>query len=724
MGKQTVLRTTEYHREDNKHYEGAMTQGNGYFNIRASFEEDLQEENQNEKYWRLPANVTLEKLRNPVSKWGIYVPGIYGKHPILGEELVNLPYFLGVNIYCGGEKFDMSESEYTDYEKTLDMSNGVLSRKLSWKTRTGVNIKITWTRYLSMKFKHSVVQKIDMKADRDTVIKMESFLDGAVTTNGYDHFCEFEAGFNQGLKMSLGLDSNQHVLIRTKMELPGNSEPVYEAEGRRISETYVINLKKNEAVSVKKTGTVVTDADMEAGGLENRLEKSESEIDSCENEFSEHLKIWGAMWDKSEVSISGDDELEFNLRFSIYHLLKAGNIGNKVAVDAKGYAGEAYFGHYFWDTEMYLLPFYTYTQPIQAKKLVEYRYNMLEGAKKNAARYGYRGARYPWESCVSGEEQCPNWQYADFEVHVTADVAYGVLEYCKLTGDEEFLEEAGAEILIETARYWASRVRKKEDGYHLEGVMGPDEYLPFTNDNAYTNYLVSYVLKQTVQVVSGLSDDRRAELKVTDKEMQLIDEIARKLYFPYDREHSFIWQSADFDEYEEVDFDEVWKDRSRPFGTCISQERNYRTKALKQGDTVMLFYLFKQAFSDETKKNCTDYYEKITTHDSSLSYIIHSFVYGDLGECEKSYEYAVKSMNIDWGEKGAAEGIHIANAGGLWQGIVCGFGGLSGIEPDGGPHIEPHLPEHISEISYSVSLRGKWYRITVKKESTEIKECE
>lgn len=725
MKGQMILKTKEYSRRDNKHYEGAMTQGNGYLNVRASFEEDLDGEAQNEHYWRLPANVTLEKIRNPVTKWGIYVPGIYGKHPMLGEELVNLPYFLGLNLYCDGERFDMENSNHEGYEKTLDMEDGVLQRKLRWKTGSGKKLDIIWRRYLSMAFRHSAVQEVVIRTDRDAEVEVESFLDGEVTTNGYDHFVKLETDLSDGLEMYLEVDSGQHVTIGSEMEIDTVQAPVIRQEGRRISETYRIALKKETEIKFKKVSTVVTDRDEESESedLKQELKRQRKLLGQCQDEFRLHQQEWEHLWENADVEIQGDDELQFHLRFSIYHLLRAANQSGKVAIDAKGYAGEAYFGHYFWDTEMYLLPFYIYTDPRQAKRLVEYRYHTLEGARKNALRYGYQGARYPWESCISGEEQCPNWQYADLEIHVTADVVYGLLEYCHLSGDKRFLEEKGSRILLETARYWRSRVREKDGKWHLEGVMGPDEYLPFTRDNAYTNYLAAFALQKTAEILGALPRKKQEELGIREGELLSFREISRNMYFPYDGEKDFIWQSADFEEYEDIDFDQVWKDRSVPFGNCISQEHNYRCKALKQGDTVMLFYLFRDSFPETLRKRCTDYYETITTHDSSLSYIIHSLVYGDLGEKEKSYDYAVKSMKLDWENKGAAEGIHIANAGGLWQGVVCGFGGLCGIGPDGCPKVEPKLPDHITRITYPVCLSGKKYRVTVEKDAVEIKEC-
>lgn len=724
MRTQMILENETYRPESNKHFEGAMTQGNGYLNMRASFEEDLEGEIQNEKYWRLPANVTLEKIRNPITKWGVYVPGIYGKHPILGEELVNLPYLMGMNFYCCNEKFDMGKSRYHGYKKELDMRNGVLKRKVIWETKTG-ELEIEWIRYPSMKRKHCIIQRIVLYPQDDMDITIESFLDGEVTTNGYNHFEKIEMKENDGLEMYIRLDSQQNVGMKTVLKVQ-EKKTEYSENGKRISEMVSLHLKKCEKTVVEKNGIVVTDIDEDGTGrkLSERIHDEEILLNTEKNEFREHCRIWDKLWEYSDVEIIGDDSLEFHLKFSIYHLLRSANQSSKVAIDAKGYAGEAYFGHYFWDTEMYLLPFYIYTQPQQAKKLVEFRYHTLDGARKNAEKYGYKGARYPWESCVSGEEQCSNWQYADLEIHVTADVIYGLCKYCELTDDKEFLYNDGLEMMVETARYWNTRVEKRYDGYHLTGVMGPDEYLPFTDDNAYTNYMVTYVLKKTLDAINAASKEQREKLGVTQEECNQFKDIIEKLYIPYDKKKHFIWQSADFDKYEEIDFDTFWTDRSKHFGNCISQERNYRCKALKQADTVSLLYLFRNDFPEETKKNCISYYEKITTHDSSLSYIIHSLVYGDIGEKEKSYEYAVKSMKLDWEEKGAAEGIHIANAGGLWQGVICGFGGLDGIDEAGAPRINPRLPEHISEIRYKIYLKGTWYQVCAEKDSVKIEECE
>ena len=200
-------------------------------------------------------------------------------------------------------------------------------------------------------------------------------------------------------------------------------------------------------------------------------------------------EVWQKKWKDADIVIEGDEDLQKGIRFSIYHLLRSNNEEDyRVQVCAKGFAGEAYYGRYFWDTEIYLLPFYLYTNPQAAKNLLLYRYHTLDGAKKNAQRYHLKGARYPWQSGLTGEEQCSLWEYADNELHITADIAYAIMHYYHATNDVDFMKDYGIEMLVETARFWRGRVSKGKDGsYHLINVMGPDEYSPMTRDNAFTN---------------------------------------------------------------------------------------------------------------------------------------------------------------------------------------------------------------------------------------------
>lgn len=714
-----------YHPDDHKHYEGAFTQGNGYMNIRASFEEDLHEATQNDRYWRLPANVTLEKARHPKSKWGVYIPGIYGKHPILGEEIVNLPFALGLNVYHAEERLDMEQSRYSELQRALEMDHGVLTRNLVWH-RDGHDLQIKFRRYCSMANKHLVVQHVSFTSTVNTEIVIESFIDGDVTTNGYHHFTTVEGEASQGLLLTVKTDTDQEVAMFSRMEGENLGTPQYHTldEANRIRATYRVPLRKGQSVRLIKYVWMATSMDEDfAGDIAAHIARIVDRGVDAAADWEAHKQEWDVKWRQSGIAIEGDAKLQDSVDFSIYHLLRSVNDSDRVAIDAKAYAGEAYFGHYFWDTEIYLLPFYIYTQPQYAKKLITYRYNTLRGAKANATRYGYQGARYPWESCISGSEQCSNWQYADLEVHVTADVIYGLYHYYEATQDEQFMFREGLEMLVETARYWASRVDRKDASYHLMGVMGPDEYLPFTDNNAFTNYMVKFALQTTIAMlarVESVNQELVARLQVTAQEREMFQDIAEHLVFPDVRNEHFIPQCDRFDEFMDVDFDAVWLDRSRPFGHFISQERNYRSKALKQADVVALLYLFRARFDQNTMRNCLDYYRGITTHDSSLSYIFHSLMYTEIGDMEEGYAYLQKSLDIDLDGKGAAEGIHIANCGGIWQGIVMGMGGFRGVIDQPGVVIQPKLPAHVTSIKYNLCVRGVWHEVSVDQQGVHI----
>lgn len=715
---QQTLTCHGYSPEDNKHVEGAFAQGNGYLNLRAAFEEDLHGADQGDVFWRLPANVTLEKQRHPKSKWGLYVPGIYGLHPLLGEEIINLPHAIGVNLVQDGERLDMELSRTSGLKRSLELANGRLRRTLTWHRPAG-RIDVSFERYCSLQHKHLIVQEIRLRADAPMPFCFESFIDADVTTNGYRHFTSVKGEQRDGLRVIAVTDTNQTVGLHAFCRMPDGAGPAGSpaAAGQRWSESWQLELEPEREVVIRKYVLVAASIDEGyPGDMDAHLDGLLACLREDPPDFAKHAALWAGKWRVSDIVIHGDERMQEAVRFSIYHLLRAANDSELASIDAKGFAGEAYFGHYFWDTEIYLLPFFIYTQPEQARKLLAYRFHKLPGARENARRYGYAGARYPWESLASGTEQCSNWQYADLEIHVTADIVYGMWHYFAATGDKPFLFEKALPVMVETARYWISRADRKDGKIQLLGVMGPDEYLPFTRNNAFTNGMVKFSLARTLDALAMAEAERPdcvAGLNVTPEEKAAFREMADKLVFPEDRERKFIWQSEDFDAFLDVDFDRVWTDRSKPFGHFISQERNYRSKALKQADTVALLCLFRDRFDEETKRNCLDYYEPITTHDSSLSAIFHALLCFDIGETDKALSYLRTSLGLDLERKGAAEGIHIANCGGIWQAVVMGMAGFSGMLERREPVFRPNLPEHVESLEFHLHLSGALYRVHV-----------
>ncbi|WP_205622777.1 glycoside hydrolase family 65 protein [Paenibacillus wynnii] len=730
------LKENGYQAGLHKHYEGLFTQGNGYMHVRGSFEEGCSDAPQDEEYLRFPDNVTLEKPRHPKSKQGTFIPGIVGSHPLLKEEIVNLPYYLGLEFRSAGEKLDMDRSRISCYRRWLDLRDGSLHRSLIWETAEGMRLQCTFNRYISMADTHLCIQRVQIEVlSGGGRLEVKATLRADVRTNGMNHFARITPSAESEGRLSLRTvtEEGNQIFMLSALEV---SEPVtWQAEHTRMMAALrgECNLQTGDRLTINKLTAVTTNRDREEGTVCDRASAHLSHARDLgwDPLYNRHAASWKSKWQYADIVIKGDDQAQLSIRASLYHLIRSNaEKDDRVAICAKGYAGEAYFGRYFWDTEINLLPFFLHTNPQAARNLLLFRYNTLEGARRNAQNYGYRGARYAWESSLSGEEQCANWQYADHEIHITADIVYALYHYVRATGDDEFLEIYGIDILVETARYWCDRVDWNREGYcELLGVMGPDEYLPFTRNNAFTNRMVKFSLEQTVTCLDSLQVSKpdsyavaAERLELRPGERELFRHTAEKLRLPYDSRTELIPQSDDFASYADVDFAALWTDRSRSFGHFISQERNYRSKALKQADVLELMLLFPKEFSQEQLKAAYDYYEPITTHDSSLSVAVHGIVASWLNQKETAAKFLQRVMAIDLSleKKGAAEGIHIANCGGLWQLIVYGFAGLTSAMWSETIQLQPRLPEGWEELSFHLAWRHERYRVTVHPDTYEV----
>ncbi|MHC0037088.1 glycoside hydrolase family 65 protein [Pseudoneobacillus sp. C159] len=704
-----------------KHYEGVFTTGNGYLSIRGSHEEGLKEENQAEEYLRLPTNVTLEKSSHMLSKWGTFIPGIVGIHPLLKEVMVNLPWMLEWRIWLNDEPLHLDASNIRNYSRSLSMNDGTLKRNFIWQTNQGHELKLSYERFVSMDCDHLSVQQVKVELLKGNgKLRIVAGINGNVRTNGYNHFQTFQTSSDgEFIQTELITDKGQQVVQGALIATGHLVEWTVEEDKNHIYYETEIAAEELTSYEFRKLCAIATDRDLHGQDplvtVRNTLLKhAPMEYDLLKNQ---HAKVWEQLWNNSDIKLTGIDQFQQSIRFSLYHLLRS-NVrkDSRVSIDAKGHSGEAYFGRYFWDTEIFILPFFIYTNPDAAKNLVLYRYQTLKGAKLNAERYGYQGARFAWESGLTGEEQCPNWQYADHEVHITADVAYALWHYFKATDDIRFLIENGFEILVETARYWVSRVYRSPSGqYELSAVMGPDEYSPFTKNNAFTNYMVKFNL-EIVIVAARIIEKREPEvypllknrLNIIPEEFDQFKSVRDGLPIPKDEIRSLILQSEDFESFEDINFQEVWKDQSKPFGHYVSQEKMYRSKCLKQADVLTLMMLFPQHFCGEEMKAAYEYYEPITTHDSSLSPSTHSIIASWIGKKEEAEQFFLKTIGIDLDlpKLGAAEGIHIANAGGVWQAIVHGFSGIRNSNQSEKLELHPKLPSFAKEISFPFMWKG------------------
>jgi len=731
-----IIQEEEFQVHQNKHFEGVFTTGNGYLSIRGSLEERLKDENQAEEYMRMPMNVTLEKSNHMISKWGTYVPGVVGEHPLLKEVMVNLPWMLEWRMWFNDEPFNMDSCIIREYNRHLNMQEGTLKRSFIWQSEQGDELELMYERFVSMDCDHLSVQQIQVKLRKGNgILKIAAGINANVRTNGFNHYKSIKTSINDGyIQTEIMTDKGHHVVQGSIVSSDRPDDWIVKEESSHIYYETEINLKENEKLEFTKLSAIATNRDLHGQNpfhtvKDTLMQHGRMNYDELKKKNAD---AWAKLWQSCDIRIRGNDQLQKSIRFSLYHLLRS-NVrkDSRVAIDAKGHAGEAYFGRYFWDTEIYLLPFFIYSNPEAAKNLVLYRYNTLKGARQNAANYGYKGARYAWESGLTGVEQCPNWQYADHEVHITADVAYGLWHYYKATNDIRFLIDYGFEVLIETARYWVSRVYKNASGdFDLSGVMGPDEYSPFSKNNAFTNYAVKFNLEKVLEaarfIYQAEPDNYTLlvnKVNLTKEELYQFERIMDGLPIPMDEKRNLILQSEDFDSFENIDFQEVWKDRTKPFGHFVSQEKMYRSKCLKQADVLTLMMVFPDRFTAAQMKAAYEYYEPITTHDSSLSPCTHSIIASWIRNREDAERFFLKAVEIDLELKklGSAEGIHIANSGGVWQAIVHGFAGIRNTVQSEKLTLNPLMPRFAEEISFPFNWKGSSMIIVLKQDGIKVK---
>jgi kojibiose phosphorylase len=438
---------------------------------------------------------------------------------------------------------------------------------------------------------------------------------------------------------------------------------------------------------------------------------------------------WESEWEICNVTIEGDDEADRALRYALFQLLIAApRHDDRVSIPAKTLSGFGYRGHVFWDTEIFILPFFTFTQPRIARNLLMYRYHTLPGARRKARENGYEGAMFAWESAATGDETTPRlvpgpegnliriWT-GDIQYHISADVAYGVVQYWRATGDDAFMRDYGAEIVLDTACFWASRVEwnAARGRYEINDVIGPDEYHEHVDNNAYTNRMARWNLEAALEVLAWLRREHAGKAAQLKSHLGLtVDRLARWadiigcLYLPHDPETGLMEQFDGFLDLETVNLAD-YEPRSHSMLVELSVEGIQSYQVIKQPDVLMLFHLLGDAYDEETLRVNWDYYLAYTdlTHGSSLGPSIHAALAARLGKPRWAYEQFMHAAEVDLKDLrgNTADGIHAASAGGAWQSVVFGFAGLKTGEEGYG--VTPRLPSHWKQLKFSFHDRGE-----------------
>jgi trehalose/maltose hydrolase-like predicted phosphorylase len=442
-----------------------------------------------------------------------------------------------------------------------------------------------------------------------------------------------------------------------------------------------------------------------------------------------HEAAWDQRWGVSDVVIEGDNEVQRAVRFAVYHLISAANPDDeRVSVGARALSGDTYFGHVFWDTEIYLLPFYTAVWPEAARALLMYRFHTLPAARDKAARLGWKGALYAWESADTGEETTPERVIAPdgtwvevptgtSEQHISADVAYAVWEYWRVSGDDGFYLAAGAEIVLETARFWASRAVPEPDGKrHIRNIIGPDEYHEHVDDNAFTNVMARWNIErglETLEVLRAGWPERAAELEarlgLTDAELADWRDAAQRIVTGFDPATGLYEQFEGYYGLEPIDLAD-YADRTAPMDVVLGRERTQASQVVKQADVVALIALLPEVFPGRSAEANFRFYEPRCAHGSSLSPAMHALVAARLGESELALRFLHRIIGFDQ-DPGAAGGVRIAGLAGIWQAVVLGFAGL---DLTGEVLIlDPKLPPDWRSLSFHVQWRGRLVAVRV-----------
>lgn len=729
-----LVAETDFDRDHQGKCEAVFCQGNGYLGQRAALEEPYSGQTRD-----LLVNGTFDR---------------FDEEEVC--ELPNLPDVTRQKMKLNGIPFTMDRGTLRDYLRVLNLRTGEVVRTLEWTDPEGRRYGMRFERFVSLSRKHVLGFRTRITPlDEDCALTLESGIDGQVTCTGTQHFHEGDKRVIGGdiLRMvSETVQSGVSCCIHETFSWTLDGGPAEPKTLPVIDRRYLgirakLTVSRGRALEITRLVCVHTSRDPEFQELPSPAGAAEEEglreirgaaAAGYDALAEESRAAWAAYWEKADVLIrSRKDTDQLLIRFALYHLnIMANRKDSRMGIGAKGLTGEGYKGHSFWDTEIFILPYFILTEPEAARTLLEYRYRGLYGARKKALENGFEGAMYPWEAAwIDDGEVTPLWGAADIvtgkpipiltgliEQHITADVAFAVQLYYAVTGDLDFMDRYGWEILIETARFWASRMTwdAERQAYVILDVIGPDEYKDHVDNNAYTNYMAVNNMKLGLRAMDRLDarrDETRERLNAQldfDALRKKIQPVLEKAYLPAPDAEGIVPQFDGYFSLKSVDLT-PYKSAGQ-VGTIYedyNQDQITELQVHKQADTLALMLLLDDLFPHEIKVKNYYYYEARTLHDSSLSRSTHCVLAADLGETETAYRFFRGCGGTDLGPnmKTSDAGIHAAAMGGIWQCAVYGFGGVRVVGEE--LHVRPRLPEEWEELSFRIVWRGQPLRITV-----------
>jgi len=641
--------------------------------------------------------------------------------------LVRAPDWLGVRLFVAGRPLTQQSGDGDSHPLTLDMRRGAVLAESRHFDTSGVTLGLRSVRLASRSRRALGLQVLQLDIERgDLEVTLEASCDGADPGLTPERL-------EQGLGVWRTQVSRKHLAMAVAASLSIDGRDLAATSAGPLSWSWTWRVRPGQLICFQRLVAMTRRETPEPDpGAAAREALDSAQGLGWTGLVAEHEAAWAARWRLSDVQVDGDDQAQEALRFAGYHLNSAANPADEhVSIGARALTGEDYRGHVFWDTEIFLLPFYVLTWPEAARALLMYRFHTLGGARAKAAGMGWRGALYAWESADTGAEATPEQVIGPDrkvvavlsgrqEQHISADVAYAVWQYWQATADEAFLLDAGAEILLETGRFWSSRAQPEADGrHHIRGVIGPDEYHEHVDDNAYTNVMARWNIRRALDVAALLRErwperwaSLSSQLGLDDAELEQWRTVAEAMATGFDPHTQLYEQFAGFFSLEQIDLSD-YAGRSVPMDVVLGRERTNRSQVVKQADVVALLALLPEEFPAGAALKNFRYYEPRCGQGSSLSRSMHGLASARLGDSEMALRYFQETAAIDLADTHVAigGGIHIAALGGIWQMAVFGFAGLS-LRADG-VGLDPRLPHSWPTLSFNVQWRGRHLRIRI-----------
>lgn len=726
---------TDYNEQNNKNNETIFTVANGYIGLRGFFEEG---------FYGAKENSDPTTMINGVYEYFPYNhiwcrPGFPQRfHAIVGQTNP-----IDVKVLLDGEPVTLAYG-VEGYSRTLDFRDGTVVRKFTFTAKNGKSADLIFERFASQYDKHLVFVKISVTAKNDCEVKFISSLKSLAISSGA---VKEEIGGASGsvfenpeVYRKANLMQVSYSTIKSKFDITCAVADGVDCKSIRedcdrdnsLSSTYIVNAKSGEKIAYTRAIGYATMRDFanfktELGkkvsiayseGYDKNLEKSKSELEK--------------FWKVTDVEIDSDPLVQQGIRFSMFQIYQSTGKDGITNISANGLTGTGYSGHTFWDTEIFMMPMYIYTNPEIAKKLITYRYNILDNARERAKQMDDVGALFSWNS-INGEECGHVFEAVTAQYHINNAVYYAIYRYYEATQDEKFLVETCAEILFEISKCMAHRgsfIKERDGEFCINVICGPDEYNPIVDNNLYTNLMTKRQLYFALEVAKLLKEkypQKYLELvnkcNLDEKEFELWQRAADNMRLPYNKELDIYLQDDNFLFKDPIDLEAIPKERL-PLLTNLHPLNLWRYQVIKQADIVLLTFLCCDAFTREMRKKIFDFYEPKTIHDSSLSAGIHSIVACDVGYEGEAYNYLKQScrMDLDNVNRNTFFGLHAACMGTSWMMLVNGYGGLRII--NGKLHFKPYCAENWNCYTFKIKFRGSVLSVKVSKDKTEYRVIE